>query len=146
MSPVKVLPDGVRQEKFLADNAYAHNRNGLCIFRSTLDRSCRIHAHKPFGCTLLICGKMTRAKPLMLNKTYYYHQWHDSQEIVFSIFPGLASLHRKLVETISPLPMPGRRRTAALTAANAIIHDEMYGMMNGCHSRDNSFYRNRNLV
>jgi len=76
----------------------------------------------------------------MLNKTYYYHRWLDSQAILFSIFPGLAPLYRRLLETVSPLPMPGKSRTAALTKGNAIIGIEMSEMMNGRRSQEPSFY------
>jgi len=77
----------------------------------------------------------------MLNKTYYYHRWLDSQAILFSIFPELAPLYRKLIETVSPLPMPGKNRIAALAKGNAIIGIEMSEMMNGRRSQEPSFYR-----
>jgi hypothetical protein len=146
LSPVKTLPGGGRYDKFLSDTQYARSRDGMCVFRNTREGSCSIHAEKPFGCTLLICGKMTKAKPLVLNKTYYYHHWIDAQEIIFSIFPPLASLHRKLVRALSPLPLPGSSRRAALMTANAIINHEMYEMLNGCQSQGYSFYRDPGIL
>ena len=140
ISPVKTIPNGTRHEKFLSDSPYAMVRNAACVFRNSAAHSCSIYGHKPFGCSLLICDKMTRAKPLMLNKTYYYHQWFNSQAILFSIFPELAPLYRKLLKTVFPLPMPGKNRAAALLKGNAIIGDEMSEMMNGS-SREGSFYR-----
>lgn len=140
ISPVKTIPNGARNEKFLSDGPYAKIRNTACIFRNSAAHSCSIHDHKPFGCSLLICGKMTKARPLILNKTYYYHRWFDSQAILFSIFPELALLYRKLLETVFPLPMPGKNRSAALLKGNAIIGIEMSEMMNGI-SRERSFYR-----
>jgi hypothetical protein len=130
----------------LSDGHYTEVRDEACIFRRRAARSCSIHAHKPFGCSLLICGRMTKAKPLMLNKTYYYHRWLDSQTILFSIFPELAPLYRKLIETVSPLPMPGTSRIAALTEGNAIIGIEMSEMMNGRRSQQRAFYRGPELA
>lgn len=77
----------------------------------------------------------------MLNKTYYYHQWLESQSMLFSIFPELAPLYRKLLEAVSPLPRPGKNRTAALMKGNSIIGIEMSEMMNGRRSQERSFYR-----
>jgi hypothetical protein len=144
LSPAKILPLGGLPDKLLSDSQYSLARNGLCVFRNNTDRSCTIHAHKPFGCSLLICSRMTKAKPLMLNKTYYYHRWLDSQDILFSIFPELALLHRKLLSTVFPLPAPGRSRTAALMTANAIIGTEMFEMMNGRRPQEGSFYKTQN--
>lgn len=141
ISPVKSATDGGRDDKFLSDERYATVRETPCIFRNSTARSCGIHTHKPFACSLLICGRMTRARPLMLNKTYYYHQWLESQSILFSIFPELAVLYRKLLETISPLPAPGKSRTKALLKGNSIISNEMSEMMNGRQSLERSFYR-----
>jgi Fe-S-cluster containining protein len=146
ISPVKTISHGGRDEMFLSDGRYARVRDAACIFRNSAARSCGIHEHKPFGCTLLICGRMTKARPLMLNKTYYYHRWLDSQAILFSIFPGLAPLYQRLIETVSPLPMPGKNRIAALAKGNAIIGIEMSEMMNGRRSRQPPFYRGPELT
>ena len=146
ISPVKKKPDGSRHEKLLSDNKYAQMRDAACIFRDRAARSCGIHSHKPFGCTLLICGRMTKARPLVLNKTYYYHRWVDSQAALFSVFPGLAPLYRKLLDTVSPLPLPGRSRTAALMKGNAIIGNEISELMNGRHGKEHPFYRIRELT
>lgn len=77
----------------------------------------------------------------MLNKTYYYHQWLESQSILFSIFPELDPLYRKLLEAVSPLPMPGKNRTTALQKGNSVISVEISEMMNGRRSGERAFYR-----
>lgn len=125
----------------LSDRKYALVRRKQCIFRDSASSSCRVHDHKPFGCTLLICGKMTNAKPIFLNKTYYYHQWMDSQDILFSIFPELGTLYGKLLDVLSRLPARGDARTSALLQGNAIINKEMAFLMNGRSAEDSAFYR-----
>jgi Fe-S-cluster containining protein len=146
ISPVKKMPSGSRYAEFLSRGKYAAIRDAPCIFRNTAARSCGIYLHKPFGCSLLICGRMTKARPLMLNKTYYYHRWLDSQAILFSVFPGLGPLYRKLLDTVSPLPLPGKQRIAALIRGNAIISSEISGIMNGVYGEERPFYSGRKLT
>lgn len=141
VSPVKTATNGLREHKLLSDSDYAHIRHGQCIFRDRDSRSCQVHEHKPFGCTLLICGKMTMAKPITLNKTYYYHQWLGSQAILFSIFPELGTLYEKLVDAVSNLPKEGSARKTAFRKGNAIISTEMAAAMNGHACRGRPFYR-----
>jgi Fe-S-cluster containining protein len=141
IAPVKAAPDGGRETKLLSDSAYAGIKGARCIFRSGPARRCGIHAHKPFGCALLICRKMTKAGPLLLNKTYYYHRWIESQTILFSIFPGLERIYGKLCDTVSPLPLVRKSRNAALTEGNAIIANEMAELMNGGRNTARPFYR-----
>jgi Fe-S-cluster containining protein len=141
ISPVKTASNGLRENKLLSDSDYAHIRHGQCVFRDGAGRSCRVHEHKPFGCTLLICGKMTMAKPIMLNKTYYYHRWLGSQAILFSIFPELGTLYERLLAIVSKPPKKGKDRSAAFRKANSIIGTEMAAIMNGHSSPDKPFYR-----
>jgi Fe-S-cluster containining protein len=129
LSPVKAQASGERCESFLSDRAYAHIRHLHCIFRE--DHACSVYDAKPFGCSLLICGKMTKAKPLLLNKTYYYHQWAGSQEILFSLFPGLENAYQGLLDVLRDLPLSGEKRTAMLARGNAIIRIEFPKIMNG---------------
>ena len=140
ISPVKKTPDGQRNDKLLSDGAYAQIRNAPCIFRNSSGRSCGIHAHKPFGCTLLICGRMTKARPLVLNKTYYYHRWLDSQAILFSVFPGLEPLYRELLHTVWPLPMSEKSRSTALMKGNTLIAGDISEVMNGRRGGERPFY------
>lgn len=141
ISPVRTVPNGDRDERFLSSGDNPRRAGDTCIFRRKAARSCSIYEYKPFGCSLLICSRMTKARPLMLNKTYYYHRWLDSQTILFSIFPELAPLYRKLLDTVSPLPDPGKSRMAALAKGNDIIGNEMSEMMNGRRAEKRSFYR-----
>jgi Fe-S-cluster containining protein len=141
LSPVKTIGNGLRVNNLLSDSGYADIRHAPCIFRDADSRSCSVHEHKPFGCTLLICGKMTRAKPITLNKTYYYHQWLDSQDILFSISPELGILYGKLLSALSNLPKEGRDRTAAFRKGNTIIGTEMAVVMNGGLCAGRPFYR-----
>lgn len=141
ISPVRTVPSGDRDERLLSDGDYSRGAGNACVFRRRAARTCSIYEYKPFGCSLLICGRMTKAKPLLLNKTYYYHRWLDSQAILFSIFPELAPLYRKLLDTVSPLPEPGKGRMSALAKGNTIIDIEMSEMMNGRRAEKRSFYR-----
>jgi Fe-S-cluster containining protein len=141
ISPVKAAASGLRENNLLSDSNYAHIRDAPCVFRDKDSRSCRVHEHKPFGCTLLICSKMTMARPIVLNKTYYYHRWLGSQNILFSIFPELGTLYERLLDALSNLPKEGNERKAAFRKGNAIIGTEMAFSMNGRSCPGKPFYR-----
>jgi hypothetical protein len=145
ISPVKAAFDGRRLGNLLSDRGYALVRREYCIFRDKAALSCGIHEHKPFGCALLICGKMTKAKPILLNKAYYYHRWLDSQAILFSVFPELGNMYERLLDAVLNLPPQGKARTKALMRGNAIIGTEMATMMNGHSSHGKPFYRGTTL-
>lgn len=140
LSPVKADAEGARHADFLSDRNYARLSHQYCIFRDQDALSCRVHSKKPFGCNLLICGKMTGAKPLMLNKTYYYHKWLPTQGILFDLFPSLEGLYRILLDTVSCLPDDREEREAALHRGNEIIGGEMARMMNGRRAEGRLFY------
>ncbi len=54
---------------------------------------------------MLICRKMTKAGSLLLNKTYYYHQWAPSQNIPFSIFPEIGETYKRLLAAVMEVAM-----------------------------------------
>lgn len=140
LAPVKTDCAGIRTGSCLSDARYARAVNQNCIFRDPVGARCEVHQYKPFGCSLLLCGKMTRAKAIMLNKTYYYHHWVHSQEILFSVFPQLIGLHRELLQLISNLPGKGLDRRRSLTKGNLLIGGEIATLMNGV-SDSTAFYR-----
>jgi hypothetical protein len=139
ISPVKQTC-GERHADFLSDRNYAHALQRRCIFRDEGARSCGVHGVKPFGCTLLICGKMTKARPIVLNKTYYYHQWTGSQDILFSIFPKLERAYRNLLDAVGNLPDDETNRGRALKKGNEIIRDELSVILNGHRGTGRTFY------
>ena len=139
ISPVKQA-SGRRHADLLSDHGYVHALHQRCIFRDEGARSCGVHGVKPFGCTLLICGKMTRARPIMLNKTYYYHQWTGSQDMLFSIFPKLESAYRNLLKAVGNLPDDGAKRRAALKKGNEIIRGELTMILNRHSGAGRPFY------
>ncbi len=140
LSPVLLDIKGNRTSDYLSDSSYARNRDKSCIFRNNEAAACMVHEHKPFGCSLLICGKMTRAKPLILNKTYYYHRWVNSQDILFSVFPRLKALYRDLLNLISCLPDGGLARRMSLTRSNSLICNEIANVLNGRPCRTDAFF------
>ncbi len=145
ISPVKSDSCGVREKNYLSVASTAKTHSAICIFRDNDSRSCRVYDRKPFGCTLLICSKMTKARPITLNKTYYYHHWLDSQGMLFSIFPGLGELYIKLLKIVVPLPRD-KTRKEALVAANIVIGKEISDMMNGRPATNSLFYKTSSFV
>jgi Fe-S-cluster containining protein len=139
ISPVKQA-GGKRYADLLSDHGYVRALRQTCIFRDGGTRSCGVHGVKPFGCTLLICGKMTKARPIMLNKTYYYHRWAGAQDILFSIFPKLERVYRNLLEAVGNLPDDDAGRRAALKKGNEIIRDELSRVLNGHSGTGRPFY------
>lgn len=142
ISPVMADSEGYRLSNRLFDSEYAATQDLHCIFRDNETRSCIIHKFKPFGCNLLICGKMTKARPITLNKTYYYHKWLDSQGIIFSIFPGLGAEHEKLLAAVSNLSEDEEKRAEKLDRGNEIIGIDMGNLMNGIPTIGKPFYPN----
>ncbi len=140
ISPVTADGSGERFPNLLSDREFENINHLHCIFRDNGTMSCRIHEFKPFGCHLLICGKMTKAKPITLNKTYYYHKWLDSQKILFSIFPDLESAYHKLLSILSGLPKTEEERGMALDKGNEVINVEMANIMNGHPNLGRPFY------
>jgi Fe-S-cluster containining protein len=119
LAPVKTDSEGNRTGSYLSDAQYARAADKNCIFRDNAAALCGVHEYKPFGCSLLICGKMTRAKPITLNKTYYYHRWINSQEILFTVFPQLVRLYQELNRLILKLPSGGLDRRISLKKGNS---------------------------
>ena len=141
ISPVKTRSSGERCDHFLSDHAYAHDLKQQCIFRDPQARSCTIYGVKPFGCSMLMCGKMTKAGPLLLRKTYYYHQWSRSQHILFSVFPALEEVYQRLLNAVMERTGDKGERTAALMRGNEIIGVEIAGILNGRAEMSEPFYR-----
>jgi hypothetical protein len=67
---------------------------------------------------------MTKAKPIELNKSFYYYKWITSQNIIFSIYPEIEAFYKQLSETVSKIPI-------ALEARNKIINNEIATIFNG---------------
>ena len=67
LSPVTMSANGRRQPDYLTHHGGSVAGKQHCIPRDNLTRSCTTHACKPFGCDLLICAKMTKAKAILLN-------------------------------------------------------------------------------
>jgi Fe-S-cluster containining protein len=141
ISPVKTRSSSKRCDHFLSDHAYARDLQQQCIFRDPRARACTIHSVKPFSCSMLICRKMTKAGPLLLNKTYYYHQWAPSQDILFSIFPELEEVYRRLLAAVMELSSDNAERIEALMRGNEIIRVEITGILNGRAGTSKPFYR-----
>jgi Fe-S-cluster containining protein len=88
LSPVKVDDKGERFSNKIIDHDYHAIRDKKCIFLDSSNR-CSIHDIKPFGCSMLLCKKMTHGNSICFDKQFYYHRWKDHQQIIFSIFPEL---------------------------------------------------------
>jgi len=112
LSPVKADESGERIPVFFADGNYHHIRHLHCIFWNNDKRECAIYDKKPFGCSVLLCDKMTETEPILIRKQYYYHKWLDYQNILFGIFPHLEEYTFQLQEVSSS----GRRGVAEVTS------------------------------
>jgi len=124
LSPVKVDASGNRLPQKMFDTAYINIRDLNCIFRDIKANRCSIHDYKPFACSLLLCPKMTKDKSISLEKSFYYHKWKETQEIVFSMFPGLDSIYAKLNESVTGM---GK----SLDLRNNIINNDIAILFNG---------------
>ena len=113
LSPVKVDEAGKRLPKLFADGEYHRIRHRHCIFWHGAKAACRIYGNKPFGCSVLLCAKMTDSDPLLLRKSYYYQKWLDYQEILFRIFPHMEAC----MEELRPIAASGRKGVAEMTRA-----------------------------
>lgn len=111
LSPVKVSEKGERIPTFFADGEYHRLRHLHCIFWNREEKACNIYEIKPFGCTVLLCSKMTEAEPVLLRKQYYYRKWLDFQHILFEIFPQLEHYTSQL----RAVSCSGRRGIAEIT-------------------------------
>jgi Fe-S-cluster containining protein len=131
LSPIKVGPNGDRFPGKIFDNNYVNIRDFYCVFRDNEAGICSIHDIRPFGCALLICSKMTKAKPIELNKTFYFHKWIQTQDIVFSIYPELKVIYEELVKTVSLLPTLEEEKAKILGARNKIINEDIATIFNG---------------
>lgn len=102
LSPAKIDASGTISDTIFADGEYHRIRNQHCIFWQVQGHVCNIYEKKPFGCSLLLCAKMTGSEPVLLRKTFYYNKWIGHQDIIFNIFPGLEKQYLRLCEETDP--------------------------------------------
>lgn len=120
VSPVKADRNGNRVPKKMVDQEYMNIRHLDCIFRDHVSKGCSVHEIKPFACDFLVCAKATRANPVVLDKTFFYHHWLNSVEVVFSVYPELQALYEQLKETALRLSQLESEKAQAIEDRNRI--------------------------
>jgi Fe-S-cluster containining protein len=124
VSPVRAKRDGNRFPQMIYDLSYSKIHNLHCIFRDMNKNRCSIHEIKPFECTLTACPRMTKDRSIYLGKSFYYHKWKDSQALVFSVYPELRPMYKKLKKNMSIL-----RKSFELR--NRVMNEEIATIFNG---------------
>ncbi len=67
---------------------------------------------------------MTKANQITLDKTFYFHKWKDSQDLIFKMVPELEPVYNEMVAAISMIDKSYDKR-------NNIINVEVAKIFNG---------------
>ena len=123
LAPVKADLSGKRLPQKMYETSYDAYPNNYCIFRDRLRGRCTIDGKKPFECTIRACPRRTRDGAIFLGKSFYYHKWKDSRELLFSICEELKPVYKKLEKCTQKI-------RKSLEQRNQIMDEEIANLFN----------------